>query len=65
MPLFEFRCDRCEECFEVLVFSSEEEQRVVCPHCGDNRVERLLSCFSARTARGEASACSAASSKFS
>lgn len=40
MPLYEFHCDRCDHDVEVLVRSSEEP---LCPECGSNDLEKLLS----------------------
>lgn len=41
MPLFEFRCSQCASDFEILVRSTAE--RAVCPQCGTDRLEKLLS----------------------
>lgn len=41
MPLFEFRCSHCSRDFEILVRSSAEH--AVCPQCGTDQVEKLLS----------------------
>jgi putative FmdB family regulatory protein len=46
MPLYEFACETCEHTFEELVRDSEE--RVQCPECHGERVERLLSVPSAK-----------------
>ncbi len=40
MPLFEFRCAPCARDFELLVRGSEQ---AVCPHCGSESLEKLLS----------------------
>lgn len=45
MPLYEYRCKRCGEVFEVLQLQSKEE-RAKCPRCGSEEVERLLSACS-------------------
>lgn len=46
MPLFDFRCDSCDEEFEELLSSSAEVDDVVCPSCGQKQaVRRLLSGF--------------------
>ncbi len=45
MPIFEFRCSRCEHTFEEIV--SRGTERLPCPECGrDDAVQRLLSAFS-------------------
>jgi putative FmdB family regulatory protein len=42
MPIYEYRCKRCEDKFEVLVGFSGGDG-VVCPRCGAIDIER---CFS-------------------
>ncbi len=42
MPLYEFRCEKCDYFFEKLVASADE---VSCPVCGGH-VKKLLSTFS-------------------
>jgi putative FmdB family regulatory protein len=48
MPIYEFRCPKCGEVFEELVFG--EDARVPCPCCGAKKSEKLLSCCSFKTA---------------
>lgn len=43
MPLYEFKCEKCNEIFELLVMSHEEEVEMKCPHCGAADFERVLS----------------------
>ena len=40
MPIFEFRCEGCEQQFEQLVRNGEA---IACPHCGAQKLEKLLS----------------------
>ena len=40
MPLYEYTCQACEHTFEALVWNGEA---VECPHCHDQRLERLWS----------------------
>ena len=60
MPIYEYRCDECEACFEKLVFSSEEEP-VRCPECRSEKVRRQMSCVSA----AGANACKSSNAGFS
>jgi len=53
VPIYEYRCQRCGSRFEKLVRLAQADQPVVCPNCGADATERLLSAFSARTT-GEA-----------
>ncbi len=43
MPIYEYKCDICGQVFEKLVFSSGDEERTLCPKCGDKKVRRVLS----------------------
>lgn len=43
MPLYEFRCLKCNECFEILVMKQAEEVALKCPHCNSGEFERVLS----------------------
>jgi putative FmdB family regulatory protein len=40
MPLFDYACRECQHTFEALVFNGE---KVECPECHAQRVERQLS----------------------
>lgn len=44
MPIYEYKCDKCGNCFEALRFASDSEAPV-CPKCGSPQVQRQLSCF--------------------
>jgi putative FmdB family regulatory protein len=44
MPLYEFKCLGCGNCFEALVRSSDTK-KPSCPSCGSEELERLLSMF--------------------
>ena len=54
MPLFEFRCLNCNECFEILVMKQEEQVELRCPKCKSEEFERVLS-VSCHTMGGETS----------
>jgi putative FmdB family regulatory protein len=43
MPIFEFKCLSCNECFEILVMTQDEQVESRCPKCGSENFERLLS----------------------
>jgi len=32
MPIYEYQCEKCHHCFEILVFSSDDE-KATCPEC--------------------------------
>ncbi|MBW2063081.1 MAG: zinc ribbon domain-containing protein [Deltaproteobacteria bacterium] len=43
MPIYEFRCLACNEIFELLFRSDNDEQEMKCPHCQGEELERVLS----------------------
>ncbi|MBI5572836.1 MAG: zinc ribbon domain-containing protein [Desulfomonile tiedjei] len=49
MPIYEYRCDKCQLDFEKLVFGQDE---VVCPTCGC-QVQKLMSACSFKSAAGD------------
>jgi putative FmdB family regulatory protein len=51
MPIYEFKCCKCQEEFESLVFKSDE--KVNCPKCDHDQVERLMSGFAHKSAGGK------------
>ena len=57
MPIFEFKCKKCKNKFEELIFSSAEEKKLVCPKCGSKKTEKLMSVFA-----GSKSGCSSCAS---
>ena len=47
MPIFEYKCNNCNEKFDFLHKSSVNIEKVHCPSCGSNENKKLLSSFSA------------------
>ena len=45
MPVYEYRCARCEHRFEKLGSFSANQEEVTCPACRSGRGERLVSLF--------------------
>ena len=43
MPIYEFRCLKCGDVFEILFKSASDEQKLVCPKCESEELERVLS----------------------
>ncbi len=41
MPIYEYRCEKCDEEFETIVFGGDED--VTCPHCDCSDVRRIMS----------------------
>lgn len=47
MPIFEYKCKQCDNKFEVLHKSTQNQEEVVCPKCNSTENKKLLSSFSA------------------
>ncbi|THB73418.1 MAG: zinc ribbon domain-containing protein [Desulfobacteraceae bacterium] len=43
MPIYEFKCSKCEEFFEVIVRNSNDEEEVGCPKCESKEFQRVVS----------------------
>ncbi len=43
MPIYEFKCTKCEEFFELLVMGKNDEEDLKCPKCGSQAFERVIS----------------------
>ncbi|MCK5835800.1 MAG: zinc ribbon domain-containing protein [Desulfobacula sp.] len=43
MPIFEFKCSKCEEFFEVIVMGSSDENDIKCPKCKSREFQRVVS----------------------
>jgi len=43
MPIYEFKCLKCQEYFEMLVMSQDEELELRCPKCCSEDFERIIS----------------------
>ncbi|MCA9850676.1 MAG: zinc ribbon domain-containing protein, partial [Dehalococcoidia bacterium] len=43
MPIYEYRCEKCERVSSVFVRSAKAEVKPKCEHCGSTRMKRLMS----------------------
>ena len=43
MPIYEFKCLKCQELIELLVMNQNEEIELKCPNCNGVELERVLS----------------------
>lgn len=64
MPIYEYKCNKCKEDFELLIYSGEEP---VCPKCGSKDLTRKISKVSFKSSSAEesssgGSSCSSCSS---
>jgi putative FmdB family regulatory protein len=48
MPIFEYRCNTCDCCFEKLVLS-KSDQKIKCPQCSGTKVTKLISAVNCRS----------------
>ena len=46
MPIYEYRCKRCNGEFSVLIMRSGDESKIRCESCASRELTRLLSRFS-------------------
>ena len=64
MPIYEYRCKKCDRQFEYLVLGQNDSD-VVCPYCGDGDTEKLLSTVSVMGGRAISSCGSGSTGGFS
>ncbi len=43
MPIYEFKCLKCHEYFELIIMNKDEEVQLQCPKCNSEEFERVLS----------------------
>mgnify|MGYP001237709822 FL=1 len=43
MPIYEFKCLKCDEFFELILMNKSEEAELKCPKCGSEEFERVIS----------------------
>ncbi len=43
MPIYEFKCSKCQELFELLLLNTDEKIHMQCPKCKSEDFERVLS----------------------
>ena len=48
MPIFEYKCDKCDEKFELLK-SASDDSSAICPGCGSSDVSIVFSTFCSST----------------
>ena len=48
MPVYEFKCTKCDHVFEVMGGYAERERTQTCPECGSTDVKQAISLFSTK-----------------
>ncbi|NDY42555.1 zinc ribbon domain-containing protein [Dissulfurirhabdus thermomarina] len=57
MPIYEFACRKCGQKFETFVLSFRDLKEVCCPHCGSEKVQKVMSAFSRCASSGLGGGC--------
>jgi putative FmdB family regulatory protein len=65
MPIYEYECSQCGQCFEKLMFAGDAERDLKCTACGSPQVHKLVSCASTLSGGGVGLCSSRGSSRFS
>jgi len=52
MPIYEFKCRKCEKRFEALRPINDDGRDLTCPECGDRRPEKVFSTFATSSVTG-------------
>jgi putative FmdB family regulatory protein len=45
VPIYEYRCQKCDTKFEKLVRTMSDDQKPACPSCGSKQTQKSLSMF--------------------
>jgi len=51
MPIYEYKCRKCDKAFEISRSMTEADRNVTCPSCGSSETERTYSSVFAKTSR--------------
>ncbi len=52
MPTYEYLCEACQKEFEkVITIREHDEETIVCPNCGSDRVHQMAAAFTPVTAK--------------
>jgi len=52
MPVYEFKCQKCDHDFSIVITLSEyEKKKFTCPKCKSDKAKRLLSSFQTITSK--------------
>ncbi|MFC1839045.1 FmdB family zinc ribbon protein [Thermodesulfobacteriota bacterium] len=63
MPIYEYKYNSCGNCFEQIVFPSDDEGSFACSMCGEKNIKRTLSSFSCVSADGASAGSSCSSGR--
>ncbi len=57
MPIYEYRCQKCNKVFEKLQKMGECGEDLLCPYCGEKGPEKILSMFTSSKSEVPTSSC--------
>lgn len=43
MPIYEYRCETCQNIFEIITSAGAAADRILCSKCGSDKVSKLIS----------------------
>ena len=46
MPIYEYKCRKCDEKFELMRSMNDDESGIKCPACGADNPQKAISLFS-------------------
>jgi putative FmdB family regulatory protein len=49
MPIYEYKCKKCENKFEMLRGMFDSDEDIKCPECGEEHPERVFSVFGSKS----------------
>jgi putative FmdB family regulatory protein len=56
MPIYEFKCLKCQACTEILIMGTQDDKvEMTCKNCGGHELERIMSSTSYAMAPGSGS----------
>ena len=58
MPIYSYKCNQCEDEFDLLVSLSEEAEAPRCPKCGSDDLRKKISLFGLCSGSESESGCS-------
>jgi putative FmdB family regulatory protein len=53
MPIYEYRCQKCNNLFEVLVSSTAATEDIACDKCGSSEIKKTISASGYRLSSSE------------
>jgi putative FmdB family regulatory protein len=56
MPIYEYKCDSCDNKFEKLIRRAADEQELSCPSCGERHLSQQYSTFAPHAGSGPSAA---------